>query len=409
MRILVCASEAPLPPRNGLRLQLIELTGAMAQRHEICVVAFRWPEQTGVPPPGVELIEVALPRGGWRRPAGWAQAIMRREPVEVTRLTKPMSEAVREVLATRTFDVAHVSLGGLAGIAPALDDLPAIIAPLDAWPVNVEAQTRAAHGPRRSALGLQLRLVRRYVARAYRPYRRVVLVTDEDAAAAGRADPTIATAVVPNGVDLEHFSPDEATREAGLIVFTGALSAPSNIAAAERLVRRVLPLVRAKRPLARVALVGREPAPAVRALGELPGVQVVGEVPDLRPWLQRADAYVCAMETGTGIKNKLLEALACGAPSVATPLACHGMAVRDGVELLIADDDLGLARGVLRLLDDAELRRKLAAGSRKYIVGHHQWDHAARRFEAIYTAAVSVGPAEGEDRSSDPTQTPAAL
>ena len=386
MRILVCASEAPLPPRNGLRLQLAELTGALARRHEVTVLAFRWPGQEGAPPAGVELIPIAPTPDGWRRRAGWVRAALRREPLETTRLTAPMSAAVAQVIANRGFDVAHVSPGLLAGIAPALDGLPAIIAPLDAWPLNVQAQVAAARGPRRVALAAHLRLVSRYVAQAYRPYGRVVLVSEEDAEAARRADPDIATAVVPNGVDSERFNPGAERREPGLVVFSGALGAPSNVLAAERLARRVVPQVRTERPDVRLALVGRAPTPEVRVLDRFPGVEVVGEVPDLRPWLRRAQVYACPIETGTGIKNKLLEAMACGAPAVATALACRGLSVRAESELLLADDDSTFADGVLRLLTDARLRSRLASAARAYVAQHHDWTAVAERFEALYTA-----------------------
>ena len=94
---------------------------------------------------------------------------------------------------------------------------------------------------------------------------------------------------------------------------------------------------------------GRSPGPRLRAL---PGVRVVADVPDLRPYLWGAAVYACPMESGTGIKNKLLEAMAAGAPAVATPLACQGLAVRDGEQLRIADTDADFAAALVAVLRD---------------------------------------------------------
>jgi glycosyltransferase involved in cell wall biosynthesis len=96
------------------------------------------------------------------------------------------------------------------------------------------------------------------------------------------------------------------------------------------------------------------------------------------------------MVTGTGIKNKLLEALACGRPAVATTLACQGMEVRSGRELLVADDNHAFAAEVLRLLSDAPLRSRLAEGARAYILKQHNWDAVATAYESVYFEAIAA-------------------
>ena len=390
MRILVCASEAPLPPLNGMRLQLLELVRGLARRNEVCVLAYRWPEQTGGAPEGVELIELAPPRAAPApRVLGWARALARREPIEAVKLAGAMAERVRALRATRTFDVAHVTIGSLAGIAPALDGLPAVIAPLDAWHLNVRAQVQLARGARREALGVQERFVRRFTSTAYGPYARAVFVTDADAEAARALAPGLRTAVIGNGVDTARFSPDGAVgREPGLILFTGALHAPSNEAAATLLADEILPAVRDVVPGAHLCLAGRGPGPAVRALGAREAIAVAADLPDLTPLLRRAEVFACAMTSGTGIKNKLLEALATATPCVATPLACQGLAVRDGEQLLVAEPGAPFARAVAELLGHGERRRALGAAGRAYVEAHHGWDAVAAAYERVYAEAA---------------------
>jgi glycosyltransferase involved in cell wall biosynthesis len=396
VRLLVCASEAPLPPLNGMRAQLRALVERLAHRHEVTVVAPRWPDQDGPAPDGVELVAIAAPPIGLAgRVRDRARSVVRRQPVDVVRLTGPMAAAARELLSRRRFDVAHVGLGELAGIARSLGGLPAVLAPLDAWTLNAASAAAAATGGRRRWLEWQARLVARHVASAYRPFSRVVLVSPEDAAETVRHDPSLVTAVIPNGVDADHFSPDPSIpREHGLMLFTGVLETPANVRAARELATVVLPEVQRRVPDARLALVGRAPTAAVRALAS-DRVTVVGDAPDLRPWLRRAAVVACPMDTGTGIKNKLLEAMACGIPCVTTPLGSRGLARDDGRALVVAEPGGPYADAVGRVLLDRALADGLGRQARNHVVAHHDWGEVARRYEALYEAAARAGGPDG--------------
>lgn len=386
LRILICASEAPLAPLNGMRLQLRALCEQLARRHDVTVLCFRWPGQTGLPPEGVEQLELPGPAPAPGRLASTSErllALVRREPIEVRRLSGPMADEVRTLRERMTFDVAHVGLGPLASIAPALSGLPAVIAPLDAWELNVRAEQTGATGVEALWRRAQADAVRRYTASAYRPFAATVLVSEQDAAVTSAGDPSLRVEAIPNGVDAEHFSPDPSARtEPATLLFTGVLRTPANEQAAIRLAEHVLPAVRARVPEARLVLAGRTPSARVAALAARPGVEVVADAPDLRPLLRSATVFACAMGSGTGIKNKLLEAMASGAAAVATPLAVQGLSVHDGEELLVADE--GFADAVLRVLEDAELRARLGTAARAYVEREHSWEAVARAYEALY-------------------------
>jgi glycosyltransferase involved in cell wall biosynthesis len=139
-----------------------------------------------------------------------------------------------------------------------------------------------------------------------------------------------------------------------------------------------MPLVRRSIPGAALTLAGRTPSPRVLAL---PDTTVLADVPDLRPHLWGAGVYACPMESGTGIKNKLLEAMAAGAPAVATPLACQGLAVRDGAELRIADSDEAFAGAIVDVLRSPGT---LGESARAYVRARHDWDAVARAYMAVY-------------------------
>jgi glycosyltransferase involved in cell wall biosynthesis len=162
---------------------------------------------------------------------------------------------------------------------------------------------------------------------------------------------------------------------------------PPNEVAAEFLARELLPRVRARVPSATLRLVGREPTERVLALGALDGVTVTGAVDDVRDELDRANVYACPMLTGSGIKNKVLEAMANGLPVVGTPLAYGGLDVRDGVEGRIAEGADALASALAALLEDPDAAARLGDAGRRYVTEHRSWDAAVRAYEALYAAA----------------------
>jgi len=378
-----------------MRLQLRTLVEALAVEHEVCVVALRWPDQgndQGNELEGVELMALDAPAPGLaERARDRAAALVLRRPVDWARLSRPFADVLPALVSTRHFDVAHVALDDLAPVAPLLAGVPAVVAPLDARHRNIRAQRADATGGARLWRAQQERSVRRALGPALRPYRAAVFVTDDDARAVQRLAPSLRTVVIPLAVDAGAFArpATEPPRDPELIVLTGALSAPATADAARRLAECILPLVRRRVPDARLALVGRRSPASVRALVALPGVEVVADPPDLRPWLWRAGAVACPRSHGTGMKNTVLEAMASGAATVATAVACRGLDVRPGDQLLQAESDEDLAAALVDVLSDPALRQRLGDAAHAHVVAHHSPAVIAARYTELYEDVVA--------------------
>lgn len=267
--------------------------------------------------------------------------------------------------------------------------LPIVWDSVDCISYLFEQSARAS----RSAFGrlvtrLELARTRRYEARLLRSFNRTLVTSAADAAALVALSPepsapVPAPLVLPNGVDLAHFCPDDTPRQDDELVFSGKMSYHANITAAIYLAREVLPLIRQQRPAVHLSIVGSDPSPGVQALAG-PSVTVTGYVPDMVPYLARAMVALAPMPYGAGIQNKVLEAMACATPVVATPQAVSALAIRPEDGVLIGATAAELAAQVAALLKDPARARSIGEAGRAYVEAHHDWNVIAARLEQVY-------------------------
>jgi len=156
-----------------------------------------------------------------------------------------------------------------------------------------------------------------------------------------------------------------------------------NVDAACWLAEEILPLVQQRRPGARLLVAGTSPAPRVRALASRPGVAVSGWLPDIRTAYAGARVFVAPMRVGTGLQNKLLEAMAMQLPCVTTPLANNALRGAPGRHLLVAEGAPALADALASLLADAEAAAQLAAAGRTFVAETYDWAAATARLENL--------------------------
>jgi len=195
--------------------------------------------------------------------------------------------------------------------------------------------------------------------------------------------------VLPNGVDLEYFSPIPDQRESDIIIFTGKLSYHANQTAATYLANEIMPHIWEGRPETKLQLVGKDPPGAVRRLGERENrIEVTGYVPDIRDYLRGAALAIAPLVYGAGIQNKVLEAMACGIPVAASSQAASGLGAVPGRDVLVADEPQEIAAAALQLLEDPHLSTQIGANGRAYVERHHDWNSIAAQLEDIYRETI---------------------
>jgi len=187
----------------------------------------------------------------------------------------------------------------------------------------------------------------------------------------------------PNGVDHDYFCPADELYDPDLLSFVGRMDYYPNQECMFDFCANVLPRVQRSRPATKLVIVGADPSPAVRTLGERPGVSVTGSVPDVRPYVRRSAAMVAPLNIARGTQNKILEAMAMGVPVITSPSAAGGVDAVPTEHFLVARTHEDQAQAILRVLGDRAERARLAAAGRARMVSHHSWPSSMRRLDAI--------------------------
>jgi sugar transferase (PEP-CTERM/EpsH1 system associated) len=197
--------------------------------------------------------------------------------------------------------------------------------------------------------------------------------------------------VAPNGVDLNYFAPAPSLeREPATLVISGKMSYHANVTMTLDLVKNIMPHIWAKRPDAKLWIVGKDPAPEILTLAGNSAITVTGTVNDIRPYLQKATVAVAPIAYGVGIQNKVLEAMACATPVVCTPQAVSALRIVPGRDALVTQDPKTFAANVLDLIENPQKQKEIGQAGRCYVEQYHQWDAIASQLEGIYNEIIGV-------------------
>ncbi len=216
-------------------------------------------------------------------------------------------------------------------------------------------------------------------------YDHVIAVSREDSETMRRDYGIEAVTDVPTGVDTDFFCPSSyAQPEAGSLVFTGSMDWLPNVDAIKWFCDEVLPLIRIKVPSVKLTVVGRKPGRELMELSQRDSsVVVTGRVDDVRPFMEKAAAYIVPIRIGGGTRLKIYEALAMEMPMVSTTVGAEGLPIRDGEELLIADTPEAFAKAVIRILSDSGFAAELGNRAAFSIREKFGWGRVAAQFAEI--------------------------
>lgn len=231
-----------------------------------------------------------------------------------------------------------------------------------------------------------------YERAASRRFDTVVTVSKDDSRMTREAYGVERVADVATGVDTDYFRPrGGAERDPVNLVFTGSMDWLPNEDAIRYFTEQIMPLIKREVPQVTLTVVGRNPYPSLLELSRRdPAVIVTGRVEDVRPFMERAAAYVVPLRIGGGTRLKIYEAMAMEKPIISTTIGAEGLPVRGGHELLLADTPAAFATEVVRVLKDEGMARELGERAARVVREQFGWDRVAASFAEICHRAAQL-------------------
>lgn len=193
--------------------------------------------------------------------------------------------------------------------------------------------------------------------------------------------------VIPNGIDFNHFSPLKKTKDIDL-VFAGNMSYPPNIDAVEFIVKKVFPILKLSSSDIKFYIVGASPTRRVKKLAN-ENVIVTGWVNDIRDYYARSKVFVAPMQIGTGLQNKILEAMSMSLPCIISSLAQGGIQAENNKNIFVADDPVKISELINLLLSNEKLRNSVGENGREFIINNYDWEKIIDDFDKYLSSLVN--------------------
>lgn len=409
MNALWLAHAIPYPPRAGFLSRSYHLLRELARRHEVDLVAFVQESWVRTLFPTVEggledsrralgefcksvtFVPIDRLTGRWGKQRTALEALLAGSTYTTSWLVSPAGRAaVHKAMEESRCDLVHFDTIGLAPYRTLSRGRPATLTHHN---VESHMMLRRADNSRnplaRGYFRNEGRKLRRYERRVADRFATHITCSELDAERFREIVPEANIVVVPNGVDCEFFTPAGSEVRPNSVIFVGTMNWYPNVQAVSYLLREVWPGLKLRVPQATLDIVGSNPPESIVQLARsLPDVTVHGYVPDVRPLIDTAAVFACPIRDGGGTKLKILDAFAMKKCVVAHPIACEGIDVVPGRNIVLASSAEEFIREISSLLSDDARRTALGLAARELVAARYSYREIGARFSAALESAA---------------------
>jgi len=383
------------PPKDGSSVRTFNLIKHLSAENEIVLVSFKenkdqLEDVSQLKKYCRQLISVDSERR--RGLANYLLNLFSFKPFFIWRkYHKEALKIVEEIFEQTEFDLIHVDGLGAAQFVLPYTNIPKIMDARDAlWPFHQRQMNDEKNTLLKVYYWMKLLRLRKYELKTYSEFDRVVFISEVDekrilSLSKGKLK-NLTT--IPFGVDLPQIKPHKSGSDFPSLIFTGNMPYSPNVDAILHFCKDIFPIVKEEFPDLRLYVVGRNPGPDIRELSRESDIIVTGEVEDMKVWLAKSTLFVCPLRYGSGMKIKILEAMAMCKPIVATSVAVEGIKIKNGENIIIADDSTSFALRTIELLKDEKLRNHIRENARKLVEKEYSWETASSKFNNLYSEAI---------------------
>jgi len=395
VKILYLCQRIPFPPDRGDRIPVYHQIQRLRKTHEVVVGSLTHAGTRN----NAEMLEkksgvkvLAPDHSRWRQIRGMLSAFLRGQPLSLGYFRNlELQRLINAELTTNQFDAVIVFSSSMAQYVENRRGVPKIMQFCDVDSHKWESLARESYWPMRWIYRRESRLLLAYERKIAALFGASCVVSRNEAELFRQCIPGIAVNILENGVDADYFSVFSRKTDGVNIVFVGVMDYPPNAEAAAFFAKHVWGTIRSIHPDARFTIVGARPVKSVLRLAQIPGIEVTGYVPDIRPYLAAATVSIAPLGIARGVQNKILEAMAAGVPVLTTPDVAKGLP--DGAEPFVFTAErnaAAFAHTLLDLIENEAMREKRAAGAVEFIRWNCVWDMKLCALDALLERVVTI-------------------
>lgn len=406
MKILFVGAYVPYPLNSGGRIRSYHLLRELAAQHEVHMLTLSHElelqpcltlAERGQSPPEAlrEMCRTIRTVPAAARPEGAAHRLRRLlhcpSDILIGRSSPDMEAELYTALNREPFDLVFLDEMGTEGYLDILAGQRVVLSKHNCeWRLLHQQARYKANRPWAWALSrLEAEAARRQESAAASQVDRVIVASRADRAALQKGATGARVDVIPNGVNVAEYRPTRPLTDHRLL-FVGSMFWYPNVDAMRWLWRTIWPRVRRAKPEACLDWVGCGPSARTGLLNTTPGIQVIADAPDVRPYLARAALFVVPLRIGSGTRLKILEAMAAGRAVVSTSMGADGLDLQPGHEFLLADTPADFAGSCVRLINDRAWRDHIALMGRRKVESLYDWSTVLADLNRI-CAEVAAG------------------
>jgi glycosyltransferase involved in cell wall biosynthesis len=392
MKVFFILSRFPYPLEKGDKLRAYYFIREISRKHEVILYAISDDkvsnEQLGMLKPYCSSVHV-FRKGKLQVAWSLLKTFFSSKPLQTGYFYSAKAKLeIDSILSIQQPDVIFCQLIRVAEYVKN-QPFPAVLDYMDAFSKGMQRRIQSAPFYLKPVFKLEWKRLLRYESEIFDSFVQRTIISKPDRemiSHPGKAE----IIIIPNGVDLQHYSSAPEQEKEFDLVFTGNMSYPPNVAGVHFLVQQILPLLLDEFPGLRILISGATPVKSILAY-EGKNVHVTGWVDDMRVSYRRSGIFVAALHIGSGMQNKVLEAMASRLPCIVSGLVNNALSAREGEEILTAESAEDFAGKIKRLLRDPEAAQRLADGGYNFVKKNYEWSRVGELLDQTLeeTAAVS--------------------
>ncbi|MBD3183555.1 glycosyltransferase [Candidatus Poribacteria bacterium] len=392
MKILYISLRFPYPPHSGDKIRTYNILKHLSQRHSISFISFVQSRQEANLSKHllefchqVKTVEFSKIRAYWNCLAFFYFS----EPFQVHFwYSHEMQQQINRILESGDFDLIHVQFFRMAQYVTRFNGIHKILDSCDSYALNLSRRAKLDKGISWPLLKVEASRVKNYETEIAQWFDRVTMVSALDRDCLLSVNPNIPLSVVPMGVDLEYYKPND--KEYGQnLLFTGTIKYFPNKDAIIYFYNEIFPLVKEAVPDVKFYVVGNRPPKTIKSLESNGDVVVTGWVDDVRPYFHNSAVFVCPLRSGSGMQAKILESMAMGVPVVTSSMGFEALDAVPARDIMVADDAEVFAEYVIKLLKDRDFRNRVSYNARKLVEEKYGWASVVKMMDEIYDGIVN--------------------